>query len=1017
MDQKAVLSFFRDVESMEIPTAAELPRGRANGVIEVALNRKVVLPWQTRSVGLTREMVRYHLVYLGCTEMKALVTQVLASIDPEATVDPELLARMRATGTVGTLVLDWLGRPVAGSLSPASFIFGARRLRAGKTLEDLTGEISTSVLKVVEGEFGDASVPEDTAYPQKDRQSENKPGPDEKGSGKRPPAPTFTVHETVFDAMHLFSLSKRLLAVLGLEGSDLRFRIQTVERRRPKGKAIPAPDFSDAILNSFYLDELDRVLDRGQKEGLSAPLEVFLGPASAIEARTDLLTDSKALAGRIRPERLSAGRWPANPNHSLTLAQQIAVGAAIAGDELPLTAINGPPGTGKTTLLRDVIADAVVTRAHRLAKLSQPNQAFKTYAIDDRSVDLAHPSIVSGTAIVVASNNNAAVENISKELPALSSIDVSAFPQARFLDEVANDVATALKGKPECWGLLALPLGKKDNIHAVFQGLDRLHSYDDKPQPPHGLIEHLSRMGPLHYSDWPEAKRTFLDLSDSLDEAIAERSKLQDKITLLADLEADLARAIADPPAPTTPEAVPSTSEPEEASETSTSKSAAPPLTPAQLRRKIGAAKAAITKLRKDHIIPDSSFLALSEPEQQIASLWVDPGFERLRSELFLAALKLHELVLRSNLLSLRTTFITIKRALSGQIQLKPGQLRRIWDTLFLISPVVSTSLASVRRLPRETGWIGHLLIDEAGQATPQSVIPALNRAEKAVIIGDPLQIEPVFTVPAPVVERLRRDHDVERRFSPVFSSAQSVADSTMEIGAWVPRKIEPDKSLEDDQASPGERVWTGLPLRVHRRCIEPMFSIANDIAYGGQMVQGTPEPTLFTDIAGGRGASDWLDIRGASAQNKVIPEEMKALRHEIERFRQAWPQRHGSDASVFVISPFAAVAQACDQVVSEVLGSKGWLRCPAGTVHRFQGREADIVFLVLGSAPGAAGARSRAWAAQSANLLNVALTRARMRIHVIGSFDDWSAHPYFRDLAGHFWSTGQVRQIGQPTS
>ncbi|WP_413801232.1 AAA domain-containing protein [Streptomyces iranensis] len=70
----------------------------------------------------------------------------------------------------------------------------------------------------------------------------------------------------------------------------------------------------------------------------------------------------------------------------------------------------------------------------------------------------------------------------------------------------------------------------------------------------------------------------------------------------------------------------------------------------------------------------------------------------------------------------------------------------------------------------------------------------------------------------------------------------------------------------------------------------------------------------------------------------------------------------------------------------------------PAG--HTTQGKEADIVILVLGTGAGQVGSRN--WAAQKPNLLNVAVTRARRRLIVIGDFDAWSRHRYFKDLARH---------------
>ena len=69
------------------------------------------------------------------------------------------------------------------------------------------------------------------------------------------------------------------------------------------------------------------------------------------------------------------------------------------------------------------------------------------------------------------------------------------------------------------------------------------------------------------------------------------------------------------------------------------------------------------------------------------------------------------------------------------------------------------------------------------------------------------------------------------------------------------------------------------------------------------------------------------------------------------------------------------------------------------GTVHTMQGKEADVVFLVLGTHP-RDGLRARRWAAETPNLLNVAVSRAKRRLFVIGNMRSWRGEPHFDLLA-----------------
>jgi hypothetical protein len=354
--------------------------------------------------------------------------------------------------------------------------------------------------------------------------------------------------------------------------------------------------------------------------------------------------------------------------------------------------------------------------------------------------------------------------------------------------------------------------------------------------------------------------------------------------------------------------------------------------------------------------------------------------------------------------------FIGNLRAVNGMLtgslkdKLPLEQRPLLWDAFFFIVPVVSTTLASFDRLFAGMGQdsLGWLLVDEAGQATPQSAAGAIWRSQRAVLVGDPLQIEPVFTVPLMLVEEFRRRHAVDPMWSPNDESVQTLADRVTRHGSWVASQVT-SGAVDAEKAQP---IWTGMPLRTHRRCDDPMFNVANRIAYAEQMVHGRvddlgqPEKTKFTCVLGD---SAWLDVRATRATHPVIEDELHVLVNCLRQLQQQpafTPARKagGKDkaAKVFVISPFRKIKNACIKRIKDA--GLGQIEC--GTVHTFQGKEAEIVFLVLGTAPGQAGSGARVWASGKPNLLNVAITRAKHRLYVIGDASQWGGLNHFDQLA-----------------
>ncbi|MGW6863663.1 AAA domain-containing protein [Streptomyces sp. NPDC054912] len=387
----------------------------------------------------------------------------------------------------------------------------------------------------------------------------------------------------------------------------------------------------------------------------------------------------------------------------------------------------------------------------------------------------------------------------------------------------------------------------------------------------------------------------------------------------------------------------------------------------------------------------------LDEADQELGSPWSDEAWSTARSDLFLRALDLHRAFVAGAAKRVRGNLQVLMELMAGTNGPVPdAEVERAWQTLFLLVPVVSTTFSSIgsmfARLGRES--IGWVLVDEAGQATPQAAVGALWRARRAVLVGDPLQLEPVVTMPSALQRRLLRAYGIDEHWLPSATSAQAVADRTNRYGTYLPAP-----------GSDDEHVWVGSPLRVHRRCEEPMFTVSNEVAYGGLMVHGTEHKAFPDAERGGLLPSRWLNTDDPTRPSDAPwgERDRRAFEFVLDHLH-----RHGVDVErVRVIAPFRALVAECQKVCR---GREGWTsslieeRC--ATVHRAQGKEADAVVLVLGG--GRPGARE--WAARTPHLLNVAASRAKRRLYVIGERSLWAPLPHFDVLASELTEFHHLR-------
>ncbi|MCW3478947.1 AAA domain-containing protein [Neisseriaceae bacterium JH1-16] len=832
-----------------------------------------------------------------------------------------------------------------------------------------------------------------------------------------------------------------------------------------------APEVTDDLINSFFIKELRQLGAAWQRKDIGQGfVEYMTATATSGQQRTDIRSEQglKTAFRCLLPKQAPAGCWPLQ--YPLAFSQQLAVNEIWRRcvTQPGIFAVNGPPGTGKTTLLRDVVASVVTQRAQLLAAKGQGAlTSITTFKLGDTRISY-HPlhQSIKGFAIVVASANNGAVENISLELPETKAVPKPVLDRSDYFSELAAE----LIGKP-AWGLLAARLGSKTNREAfmnVFWWRNPKENQDGAPPPPHftprrgeGLKYHLElikkrkRAPAMSWTDAIQRFHTAQQAEASIRAELVHASGLSEQMTTLKQRLAKTEvtwRAIAaqlvqargdreqwagevaksedlcgelrqrfDSVAHTLKQHQPNkpgllawiatfgrshrqwwdrhhllTQELDAARH----ELSAPLRNVQQMKSKLTELQRHVLELERSLQPVDGELAKLnkqlsavrSQLDQAQASLgdfwptpsasddireksapWARDDWRKAREAVFLAALDIHRAFIENHPDEILANINLVSDWLQGK-NLPEEAAATALDSLCLVVPVISTTFASIPRMFKRLGReaIGWLLIDEAGQALPQQAAGAIWRAARTVVVGDPKQLEPVSGIPPTVEGALARHYGVASHWWPSEASTQVLADQTMSLGTHLPH---PDKG----------KVWVGCPLRVHRRCDDPMFTISNQIAYDGLMVHGKTKASMPLP------RSTWIDVVGKTSEGNWIPEEGEAVEALLIELRD----RYGvQPANVFLISPF----RDCANRLRQLAGELGFDTEKTGTVHTTQGKEADVVVLVLGGNPQKPGAKG--WAARRPNLLNVAVSRAKQRLYVVGDQRSWQEQRYFSVLS-----------------
>ena len=249
------------------------------------------------------------------------------------------------------------------------------------------------------------------------------------------------------------------------------------------------------------------------------------------------------------------------------------------------------------------------------------------------------------------------------------------------------------------------------------------------------------------------------------------------------------------------------------------------------------------------------------------------------------------------------------------------------------------------------------VVIDEASQCDIASALPLLYRAKSAVIIGDPLQLPHITSVAKHeqdfVLEKLGLDKAI---LNYVNNSLFNHADS---LG-----------------------IRSGLEssfLEEHFRCHPDIINFSNKYYYQPKAGHELDIKTTREQFTFGTPGMNWLNTIGQlDTTRNVNALEVENCISLVTKLRAENPT-----ASIGIITPFKHQKEAIIRELNRIPGTQDIL---CDTVHKFQGDEKDIIIFSLVVSTNSRPSLTNFINLYSPYIINVAITRARSALYIIGN-------------------------------
>jgi AAA domain len=290
------------------------------------------------------------------------------------------------------------------------------------------------------------------------------------------------------------------------------------------------------------------------------------------------------------------------------------------------------------------------------------------------------------------------------------------------------------------------------------------------------------------------------------------------------------------------------------------------------------------------------------------------------------------------------------------------------------------------------------LIYDEAGQVAPDVGLPLLGLSRRSVAVGDLHQLETIRGFDQASDDRLLRDQAIDKYQQAFLHRAGLTHTCGSVMRAFQQATSYGDTDVEEP----------GVMLREHFRCVPKIIDYCNELVYRGKLL-----PTRSDEEEPWIAPMSWAHVRGDAVKHGGTwsnAPEAEAIVRWIADNQEVIRERYSGkdlDETFAIITPYSQQKGLLMKALRSRIGDELANEVTIGTVYSLQGEERPIVVFSPTRTRASIGDGPPAFDV-GRNMLNVAVSRAEDAFVVIGDmglFDEAGGQKPSSVLARHLFA------------